>query len=95
MNIDHQVVKTVAELSQLKIDPADIESYAKGMAKVLSLAEQMQSVNTDGIKPMSNPLDATQRLRPDEVTEPNQREAFQAVAPETEAGLYLVPRVVE
>jgi len=52
-------------------------------------------VNTDHVLPMANPLDATQRLRDDEVTEPDQREHFLAIAPATEDGLYLVPRVIE
>ena len=95
MKVDHEVIQTVAELSQLKIDPADLENYAQGMTQVLDLAGRMQAIDTEGVAPMSNPLDATQRLRPDVVTETNQREAFQAIAPETEDGLYLVPRVVE
>ncbi|MCB1644116.1 MAG: Asp-tRNA(Asn)/Glu-tRNA(Gln) amidotransferase subunit GatC [Pseudomonadales bacterium] len=95
MKVDHEVIQTVAELSQLKIDPADLENYAQGMTQVLDLAGRMQAIDTQGVAPMSNPLDATQRLRPDVVTETNQREAFQAIAPETEDGLYLVPRVVE
>ena len=55
----------------------------------------MNAVNTDGIEPLLNPLDATQLLRPDEVTESNQRELYQSVAPRVEDGLYLVPKVIE
>jgi aspartyl-tRNA(Asn)/glutamyl-tRNA(Gln) amidotransferase subunit C len=55
----------------------------------------MQAINTEGVEPVSNPLDASQKLRPDAVTEENQRELFQSIAPATESGLYLVPRVVE
>jgi aspartyl-tRNA(Asn)/glutamyl-tRNA(Gln) amidotransferase subunit C len=95
MQVDQEVVLTVAELTQLNIDAQDIDSYAADMTKVLALVAQMQSVDTTGIEPMSNPLDAVQRLRPDEVTEINQRDAFQKLAPETDAGFYLVPRVVE
>ena len=65
------------------------------MQNILALADQMQTINTEGVAPVSNPLDASQKLRPDMVTEENQRELFQSLAPATEAGLYLVPRVVD
>jgi len=55
----------------------------------------MQAVDTTGIEPLAHPLEASQRLRPDQVTESNQREAYQAIAPSTESGLYLVPKVIE
>jgi aspartyl-tRNA(Asn)/glutamyl-tRNA(Gln) amidotransferase subunit C len=57
--------------------------------------EQLETVDTTSVVPLAHPLDALQRLRADEVTESDQREAFQAVAPQTEAGLYLVPKVIE
>ena len=66
-----------------------------GMQKIVDLAEQMQSVDTKGIEPVSNPLDATQQLRRDEVTEKNERDLYQSIAPETRDGLYLVPKVIE
>jgi aspartyl-tRNA(Asn)/glutamyl-tRNA(Gln) amidotransferase subunit C len=62
---------------------------------IFGLIEQMQSVDTRGVEPMAHAQDVSQRLRPDEVTEPDRRAAFQAVAPEVEAGLYLVPKVIE
>jgi aspartyl-tRNA(Asn)/glutamyl-tRNA(Gln) amidotransferase subunit C len=62
---------------------------------ILDLFEQLRDVDTDGVEPMANPLDATQPLRADAVTETDRREALQAVAPAVENGLYLVPRVVE
>ena len=95
MKVDKQVVLNVAELSQLQVDDADLESYAEGMTQVLDLVEQMQALDTDGVAPMSNPLDAQQQLRADQVTEIDQRELFQTLAPDTENGFYLVPRVVE
>ena len=95
ITVNQDLVLAIAELSQLNIDGGDIAGYAADMTKVLALAEQMHRVNTDAIAPMSNPTDASQQLRPDEVTEPNQRDRFQAIAPETDAGFYLVPRVVE
>ncbi|MEZ7973394.1 MAG: Asp-tRNA(Asn)/Glu-tRNA(Gln) amidotransferase subunit GatC [Pseudomonadales bacterium] len=95
MDVTEEVVRNIAELVQLKVDDADIQQLTKGMQNILALADQMQAIDTDGIEPVSNPLDASQKLRPDAITEGNQRELFQSIAPATEAGLYLVPRVVE
>jgi len=94
-HVDQQIVLTVAELSQLHIGADDIERCVTEMTGVLALVEQMRDVDTQGIEPMSHPLDARQKLRADDVTEADQRTRFQAIAPETEAGFYLVPRVVE
>ena len=95
MKVTEEVVRNIAELVQLKVDDADLKQLAEGMKSILALADQMQAINTEGVEPVSNPLDASQRLRPDAVTEKNQRELFQSLAPATEAGLYLVPRVVD
>jgi|TARA_B110000977_G_scaffold116176_1_gene150086 aspartyl-tRNA(Asn)/glutamyl-tRNA(Gln) amidotransferase subunit C len=95
VDVTEEVVRNIAELVQLKVDDADIQQLTKGMQNILALADQMQAIDTDGIEPVSNPLDASQKLRPDAITEGNQRELFQSIAPATEAGLYLVPRVVE
>ncbi len=95
MDVTEEVVRNIAELAQLKVDDGDIKQLAEGMQNILTLADQMQAINTEGVEPISNPLDASQRLRSDAVTEGNQRELFQSIAPATEAGLYLVPRVVE
>ena len=65
------------------------------LANILALVEQLESAATEQITPMAHPLDATQRLRSDEVSETDQRELFQGIAPHTEAGLYLVPKVIE
>ena len=95
MEVTEEVVRNIAELVQLKVDDADLKQLAEGMQNILALADQMQAINTEGVEPVSNPLDASQKLRPDEVTEENQRELFQSLAPATLAGLYLVPRVVD
>ena len=95
MDVTEEVVRNIAELVQLKVDDADIQQLAEGMQNILALADQMQAINTEGVEPVSNPLDASQKLRPDAVTEKNTRELFQSIAPATESGLYLVPRVVE
>ena len=95
MKVTDTVIRDIAELAQLKVDDTEIEALIAGMQNILTLADQMASIDTEGVEPVSNPLDATQRLRPDEVTEGDQRQLFQSIAPATEDGLYLVPRVVE
>lgn len=95
MKVDADLVKDVAALAQLQAKDADLNTIISSLTDVLSLVEEMQEVDTDSIAPMSNPLDATQRLRPDEVTEGDQRELFQKAAPSVERGFFLVPRVVE
>ncbi|MBJ39082.1 MAG: Asp-tRNA(Asn)/Glu-tRNA(Gln) amidotransferase GatCAB subunit C [Gammaproteobacteria bacterium] len=95
MKVDATVVRLVADLAQLHLDPADLEEQINSMNRILGLVESMNAVNTDGVQPMANPLDATQRLREDVVTETDQSEQFQSIAPETEDRLYLVPRYVE
>ncbi|MDH5611710.1 MAG: Asp-tRNA(Asn)/Glu-tRNA(Gln) amidotransferase subunit GatC [Gammaproteobacteria bacterium] len=95
MSLDADAVKKIAYLARLKIDEADVPVYANNLSNIIDLVEQMNAVNTDGVVPMSHPLDAVQRLRDDVVTEINQREIFQAIAPKTEDGLYLVPQVIE
>jgi aspartyl-tRNA(Asn)/glutamyl-tRNA(Gln) amidotransferase subunit C len=77
------------------LDDNDAEQYQHSLTSVLDLVEQMQSVDTNGVEPLSHPLEAKQRLRDDVVTEENRREAFLANAPQTEAGLFLVPKVID
>jgi len=88
-------VKKIAHLARLGIDDQDVESYAKDLSGMLDLMTQMSDLDTDNIIPMAHPLDQVQRLRLDEITEQNNREKFQAIAPQVEAGLYLVPKVIE
>ncbi|MGO3343947.1 MAG: Asp-tRNA(Asn)/Glu-tRNA(Gln) amidotransferase subunit GatC [Marinomonas sp.] len=95
MSIDKQDVQKIAHLARLALTEEDAVQYQHSLSSVLSLVEQMQSVNTDGIEPLGNPLEMTQRLREDIVTEENNREAFLANAPQTEAGLFLVPQVID
>ena len=95
MKIDNEVILNIAELAQLEVKDEMISQYADKMTAMLNLVEEMQSVNTDNIEPVSNPLDAVQTMRDDKVTEKNLRDEYQAIAPEVDSGLYLVPRVVE
>jgi aspartyl-tRNA(Asn)/glutamyl-tRNA(Gln) amidotransferase subunit C len=88
-------VKKIAHLARLGIDEQDIDAYAQDLSGMLDLMTQMNELNTDDVKPMAHPLDQVQRLRPDAVSETNQREHFQSVAPQVDSGLYLVPKVIE
>ncbi|MGZ8226796.1 MAG: Asp-tRNA(Asn)/Glu-tRNA(Gln) amidotransferase subunit GatC [Methylococcaceae bacterium] len=95
MSLTADDVNKIAHLARLGIDKQNVESYAKDLSGMLDLMTQMSDLNTEGVTPMAHPLDQVQRLRPDVVTEQNQREHFQAIAPQVEAGLYLVPKVIE
>lgn len=95
MAITGDTVQEIAQLSRLHVDDDELASLTHSFNAILDLFEQLQSAPTDNVLPMANPLDATQPLRVDAVTESNQRDAMQAIAPAVEDGLYLVPRVVE
>lgn len=95
MSLNRSEVEKIAHLARLEISEADVAAYAHSLSDILALVAQMDAVNTHGVAPMAHPLDAVQRLRADEVSETNQREKFQAIAPQVEAGLYLVPKVIE
>ena len=95
MSLTADDVNKIAHLARLGIDNQDIESYAKDLSGMLDLMTQMSELNTDNVEPMAHPMDQAQRLRADVVTEPNNREKFQAISPQVEAGLFLVPKVIE
>ena len=95
MSLTKQDVENIAHLARLAIDDADIPNYANNLSNILELVEQMNAIDTTDVEPMAHPLDAVQRLRKDDVTEQNQRDHYQQIAPHTEAGLYLVPKVIE
>jgi len=95
MSLEKADIEKIAHLARLQIDEQDIPEYASRLSSILELVEQMNSADTQGIVPMAHPLDVVQRLRADVVSEEDQREKFQAIAPATENGLYLVPKVIE
>jgi len=95
MSLKPEEAIAIAHLARIQIDEADSERYAADLSKILSLAEQMNAVDTTDVLPMAHPMDATQRLRADEVTETNQREKLQANAPDVENGLFKVPKVID
>lgn len=95
MTISREDIEKVAVLARIRLDDEQIPALENDLGNILSLFDQLSAADTDNVDPLSHPLDAVQRLRADEVTESNQREAFQAIAPATENGFYLVPRVIE
>ncbi|MDF3934882.1 Asp-tRNA(Asn)/Glu-tRNA(Gln) amidotransferase subunit GatC [Pseudomonas citronellolis] len=95
MALDRSDVEKIAHLARLGLAETEIAKTTETLNNILGLVDQMQAVNTDGVEPLAHPLEATQRLRADAVTESNQREAYQAIAPAVEDGLYLVPKVIE
>ena len=95
MVLSDEDVRNIAWLARLQIDEADIPRYAMELSRVLDMVNRLNEIDTCNVIPMAHPTDAVQRLRADEVTEGNEREKFQQIAPAAESGLYLVPKVIE
>lgn len=100
MSLTLEDVKRIANLAQLHMDAAHADTALGELNGILALAEQMQAVDTTGVEPLSQPLAAflgamPLRLREDTITEQNRRDDYQAPAPKTQDGLYLVPKVIE
>ena len=95
MSLSNEQVGHIARLARLALSDADLDATRVKLNGIFALIEQMQAVDTRGVEPMSHPQELATRLRADVVTAPDQREAFQRVAPLTENGLYLVPKVIE
>lgn len=95
MTLKTEDVRNIAHLARLQIDDDSLDQYTSALSDILTLVEQMKELDTSGITPMAHPLDATQRLREDAVTEPNLRDKFQGIAPDVAQGLYRVPKVIE
>jgi len=95
MSLSAEDVKRIAKLARIRVSQDEVVAYQSQLNGIFGLIEQMQAVDTVGVAPMSHAQDLFQRLRADVVTEPDRRAAFQAVAPQTENGLYLVPKVIE
>ena len=95
MSIQQDDVYRIARLARLRIDKDEVQDYAGNLTRILGLVEQMASIDTGNIEPMAHPLDAGLRCRDDSVTEVDRREDFLSIAPSSEQGLYLVPRVIE
>ncbi|MFN4263859.1 MAG: Asp-tRNA(Asn)/Glu-tRNA(Gln) amidotransferase subunit GatC [Thioalkalivibrionaceae bacterium] len=95
MHLDQAGVAKVADLARIAVSDDELAALQASLEDILCFVDQLEQADADEVAPMAHPLDAVQRLRPDTVTEPDQREAFQAIAPAVDAGLYLVPKVIE
>lgn len=94
--ISSKDVEKIAHLARLTVTETETPEYIRNLTNILGLVEKINAVPTEDVEPMAHPLEGmTQRLREDEVTEINQRETFQAIAPCTQDGVYLVPKVIE
>src|SRR5256885_16791697 len=98
MSLSHDQIRRIARLARIAIRPEESEAALERLNRVLGLIDEMRAVDTSGIEPMAHPLEAHlpggQRLRPDQVTEPGQPQAYQSVAPPAQARLDLLPHAV-
>jgi len=95
MTLSVRDVTRIAQLARLELSEAQVEEVLAQLQGVFALIEELQSVDTRGVEPMSHAQDVSLRLREDRVTESDAHDRFQAIAPFVDAGLYLVPKVIE
>ncbi len=95
MALSTEDIRNIAKLAKLQINADELEQYKQDLSRILEFVEQMNQADVDNIEPMAHPQDMMQSLRVDEVIESDQREKFQHIAPATQDGLYLVPKVIE
>jgi len=94
--MEREQIETVAHLARLELQEAEIPVYQASLTSILAFVGELDRAQTEGVAPMEHPLAGlTQRLRPDVVSERDNHERYQANAPQAEAGLYLVPKVIE
>ena len=95
MALQLEDIKKLGDLARLRIEPDEVDDLIEKLTSILAFVDQLQMADTSSVEPMAHPLDRTQRLRPDEVTESDQHELYQQNAPQVEGDLYLVPKVIE
>jgi aspartyl-tRNA(Asn)/glutamyl-tRNA(Gln) amidotransferase subunit C len=96
MSLTRQDVEKIAHLARLSITDAEMPLYVSSLSSIVDFVAELSRVETGSVEPMAHPLDGQrQRLRPDQVTETDHRDKYQANAPSVQAGLYVVPRVIE
>lgn len=95
MSLNKSDIDQIAWLARLTISENDVSGYTRDLNNILNMVEQMSEIDTSGIKPLAHPLEISARLRDDCISETNQREKFQSIAPDVENGHYLVPKVIE
>ncbi|MFT4020734.1 MAG: Asp-tRNA(Asn)/Glu-tRNA(Gln) amidotransferase subunit GatC [Acinetobacter sp.] len=94
-DLNAETVSQIANLARLSLNDTQSTEYAQSLNKILGMMETLKAIDTTGVEPLKSPFDHPQPLREDVVSEKNQRELYQSVAPATQDGLYLVPRVIE
>ena len=94
-DLNAQTVSAIANLARLSLDDTQSAEYAQSLNKILGMMETLKGIDTDGVEPLKSPFDHPQPLREDVVSETNHRDEYQAIAPQVQDGLYLVPRVIE
>lgn len=95
MSLSPEEIKKITHLARLAMDDNSLANYSRDLSNILDLIAQMDRADTNGTEPMAHPLETIQRLRADQITETDQRQLFQSIAPAVAAGLYLVPQVIE
>jgi len=96
MALTREQIGSIAHLARLQLQESEIPVYQQSLSSILDFVGQLDGADTQGVEPMAHPLSGlAQRLRPDVVTEQDAHERYQANAPQVEAGLYLVPKVIE
>lgn len=95
MSLTPEEIKKIAHLARLNLSDEDIMLYGTQLSGIINFIEQMNKIDTENVEPLAHPLDLSQRLRADSITEANLREKYLQIAPQTDAGLYLVPKVIE
>lgn len=95
MSLDKTTVEQIARLARLSVGPEEVAGYQAELGQILDLVNQLEAAATASVEPLAHPLDLSARLRPDEVTETDQRDTFQSQAPAVESGYYLVPKVID
>jgi len=95
MSLTPEDVKKIAHLARLNVSEKDLAFYTPQLSNILDFVAHMNEIDTTNVEPMAHPLDLPQRMRPDTISEANQRDLFQSIAPDVKVGLYLVPKVIE
>ena len=95
MTLGRDDIQKIALLARLEVSEQELEHYTQTLSQILGLIDQMNAVDTSSVSPMAHPQDVSLRLREDQVKETDRRARFQKIAPDTEDGLYLVPKVIE
>jgi aspartyl-tRNA(Asn)/glutamyl-tRNA(Gln) amidotransferase subunit C len=95
VKLTRQNVLHIAHLARLEIGPAEIDGVVEKLGRIVEFVDQLQAADTSAVTPMAHPMDMTQRLRADSVTEADRRDLYQKNSEAVADGLYTVPRVIE